>query len=164
MAAHFSLKSFIDGPHIIYIAPLLVAGSLLNIFSPLSSKHQFGQLEILGAFVIIGYYLWAHLGIIHDINKIGKKRIEFAICATVSIFSALVLFAPLITWQYISLYRAVPQRKPYIQPILTAIITLWIGSAIFFYGSYKYSLDKLNAAQSNLPTSSMPTPEGMQKP
>lgn len=146
MASTFSLKSLIEGHRLIYIAPILAISSLFHIFDSIPAKHQFGQLEILGAFIVTGYYLWVQISNIYAPQLIGRKRIELVVCAVVGIFSALLLFAPLMTWQYITLYYA-SDRSKYTKPISIALLTLWMGTFIFFYGTYSFNLNKLQQLQ-----------------
>lgn len=156
----FSLKSLTEGNALVYITPFLVVSALFNIFDPNPAKHQFGQLEVLGAFILAGYYLWIQIAAVYDEQKIGKKRIEAVICMVVGIFSAMILMAPLLTWQYVALYRA-SRRGDYIKPIAIVIVTLWVATGVFFYGTAKFTMDKMNASQTGLQESSMPTPSSL---
>lgn len=161
MANLFSFKSFFGGNAPVYIAPILVAGSLLHIFDMTPQKHQFGQLEIIGAFALICYYLWQQMAIVYPYEKLGKKRLEAVISIVIGIFSGFLLFAPLLSWQYITLYLS-SDRLRTTKPIAIAMLTLWIGLGIFFYGTFTYTQNKMNAATSAMPQSSFPTPTGTQ--
>lgn len=151
MASSFSLTSLTQGDRLIYIAPILVVASLLHIFDVAPAAHQFGQLEILGGFLIIGYYLWEQIAVTYPHEKIWKKRIEASVCGVIGVFSALLLFAPLMTWQYVALHFH-GERARLFKPVMIAILTLWIGSGIFFYSSIRLSMDRAAATQSSLPT------------
>ncbi len=155
MTNKFSFKSLSEDARLIYVAPILVIAALLHIFSPIPAQHQFGQMEIFGAFITIGYYLWVHIANVYPAKTMGKKRIEMVVCIVAGIFSALLLFAPLFTWQYIMLYRA-SNRAAYTKPVLIAIITLWAASLVFFYGSYSFNANRLQQLQQTSLESSMP--------
>ena len=162
MSNLFSFKSFLEGNSTIYIAPVLLAGSLLHIFDLAPQKHQFGQLEVIGAFILVGYYLWQQIANIYPQEKINKKRIEAVICIVIGVFSALLLLAPLLSWQYIELFRASSNRPAIARQVMIALLTLWAGIGIFLYGTYTVSLERMNAGTSSMPTSSFPTPTGTQ--
>lgn len=145
MAKKFSIKSLIDTDYIIYVAPILTIVSLLNVFNHDPTKHSFGQIEIFAALIIVGYYLWDKIAVIYPHELIGKKRLQEMACVVVGIFSALVLFAPLMTWQYYNLYKA-SDRYSYNKQILAAIFTAWFAIAAMYYSSY-VKLSERMAAQ-----------------
>lgn len=160
MANFSSFKSFFDGNAPVYIAPLLLGGSLLHIFDLAPQKHQFGQLEVIGALILVCYYLWQQIGTIYPQEKLGKKRIEAVVCIVIGIFSGLLLFAPLLSWQYIALYSATAatDRPALFKPLMAALLTIWAGIGIFLYSTYTVSIERLNAGATSVPTSSFPTP------
>lgn len=161
MANLFSFKSFLEGNAPVYISPVLVAGSLLHIFDMTPQKHQFGQLEIIGAFALICYYLWQQSAIVYPYEKLGKKRLEIIISIVIGIFSAFLFFGPLLSWQYVTLYLSSDKSRT-TKPIAVAMLTLWIGLGVFFYGTMTYTQNKMNAATSAMPVSSFPTQTGTQ--
>ena len=146
MISRFSFKSLFEAQNIIYAAPLLVIASLFHIFDTIPGKHQFGQLEILAAFIITGYYMWVEIPNIYQPLHIKKNRIELIICAVIGMLSALTLFAPLMTWQYIKLYRS-SNIHQYLMPISIAIITLWMGVFVYFYASYTFNKNIMDQLQ-----------------
>jgi hypothetical protein len=154
--SNFSLKSFTEGNALVYIAPFVTIISLFHIFDMNPAQHKLGQMELFGVFILLGYYLWTQLDEVYDITKLGKKRIEAIVCIVVGIFSALTLMAPLLTWQYVAFYRASNTRS-YLKPVTIAILTLWAATAIFFYGTAKFTMDKMNASATGIQESSMPT-------
>lgn len=159
MASSFSLTSLTSltqGDRLIYIAPILVATSLLHIFDAAPAAHQFGQLEILGSFLLIGYYLWNQIAVTYPHEKIWKKRMEASVCGVIGVFSALLLLAPLLTWQYVTLHFH-GDRTRLFKPVMIAILTLWIGTGIFFYSAIRISMDHAAATQSSLPPQQGPT-------
>lgn len=153
--SNFSIKSFIEGNALVYIAPFVTALSLFHIFDMNPAQHKLGQMELLSVFIILAYYLWAQLDEVYDITKLNKKRIENIACIVVGTLSAMALMAPLLTWQYIALYRS-SNNPSYLKPVTIAVLTLWAATAVFFYGSAKYSMDKMNASM-ELQESSMPS-------
>jgi hypothetical protein len=157
MANKFSIKSLLDTDKIIYIAPILVFASFFHIFSREAATHGFGQIEILASLIVVGYYLWDKIATIYPHEKIWKKRIEAIVCIVASIFFALIPLAPLMTWQYYNLYKH-SDRYSYSTQIIAAIATVWIGVSVMYYSSYMLLSERMAAANSGMPQSSMPTP------
>jgi|GEM_PF-6964777 len=155
MANRFSLKSLLDSDGIIYVAPILILMSLLHVFDTHDLTRRIGQMEILASIITVCYYLWDKIAYVYEPEKIGKKRIEAVVCAVVGLFSALVLIAPLMTWQFFNLYRT-SDRFAYTKPILIAVLSLWIGCGVLFYSSAKVAMERVNAGNSGMPESSMP--------
>jgi len=155
--AKFQFKTLLDTDKVIYAAPLLTFASFFHIFSRTPATHSFGQIEVLAAMVVIGYYLWEKIAAIYPHEKIGKKRIEAVICIVVSIFLALLPLAPLMTWQYINLYRA-SDRYSHKKQIFIAIATIWLSVITFYSSSYILTAERMAAANQAMPESSMPTP------
>lgn len=153
--ANFSLKSLTEGNTLIYATPLLVLMSLFHIFDPNPVKHQLGQIETIAALIICGYVLWTQYTTVFSAEKLMRKRIEFSVCAIVGLITALLLYAPLMTWQFVTVYLA-SDRQSLNKPILMSVLALWLASGVFFYGSLKYNMDRMSAAQSGLQQSSMP--------
>ena len=159
MSKKFSLTSLLENDKIIYAAPLLLFASLFHIFSSAPATHNFGQIEVLASIIAVGYYLWNTIAAVYPPEKIGKKRIEAVACIVASIFFALLPLAPLMTWQFINLYRA-SNRFSYNKQIIIAIVTVWLGIGVLFYSSLKLIMDKQSAMTTEATESSMPTPAG----
>lgn len=157
MTNKFSIKSLMDTDKIIYVAPILVFASFFHVFSRDAATHGFGQIEILAALIVASYYLWDKTAVIYPHEKIWKKRIESIICVVISIFLALVPFAPLMTWQYYNLYKN-SDRYSYTRQIMTAVVTIWIGVGAMYYSSYSLLAEQMAAANTATPESSMPSP------
>lgn len=159
MANKFSLKSLLDSDKIIYVAPILVFASFFHIFSRNEATHSFGQIEILAALILVGYYLWDKIAAVYPHEKLGKKRIEAIICIVISIFLALIPLAPLMTWQYYNLYKT-SDRYSYTKQVIAALATVWIGVGVMYYSSYTLLAEKMAAQTASVPESSYvaPTP------
>lgn len=157
MASRLSIKSILDPDNIVFIAPILVIASFFHVFSHNAGTHSFGQIEILAALILVGYYLWDKIAAVYPLEKIWKKRIEAAVCVVVSIFLALVPFAPLMTWQYYNLYKN-SDRYSFNKQILAAIITAWLGVGVLFYSSYTLLADRMAAQNASVPESSYVAP------
>lgn len=153
--AKFQFKSLLDTDKVIYAAPLLTLASFFHIFSRTPATHSFGQIEVLAAMVVVGYYLWEKIAAIYPLEKIGKKRIEAVVCVVVSIFLALIPLAPLMTWQYFNLYRA-SDRYSYNKQIIIAIATIWVSIITMYSSSYVLMAERMASANQGLPESSMP--------
>jgi len=159
MSKKFSLTSLLENDKIIYAAPLLLCASLFHIFSTAGATHSFGQIEVLASMIAIGYYLWNTIAVIYPPEKIGKKRIEAVACMVGSIFLALLPLAPLMTWQFINLYRT-SNRFSHTKQIIIAIVTIWLGVSVLYYSSIKLIMDRQSAMSTEATESSMPTPVG----
>jgi hypothetical protein len=157
MSKKFSLSSFLDTDKIIYIAPILLALSCLHIFSAVAATHSLGQIEVIAAIIVTGYYLWEKIAVIYPSEKMGKKRIEAVACIVISLFLALIPLAPLMTWQYYNLYRA-SDRQSYSKQILIAVVTIWVGIGIFFGSAIQHTMNIQNATNAALQESAMPSP------
>lgn len=157
MASKLSLTSIFDTDKIIYVAPILVFVSFFHVFSHNAGTHSFGQIEILAALILIGYYLWDKIAIVYPLEKIWKKRIEAVVCVVVSIFLALVPFAPLMTWQYYNLYKN-SNRYSLNKQIMTAIITAWLGVCVMYYSTYTNLAENMAAQNASVPESSYVAP------
>ena len=142
---------------IIYVAPILVFASFFHVFSRDEATHNFGQIEILAALIIVGYYLWDKIAIIYPYERIWKKRIEAVVCIVASIFLALVPLAPLMTWQYYNLYNN-SDRYSYTKQIITAIATVWIGVGAMYYSSYILLAERMAAQSASAPESTYVAP------
>ncbi len=159
--AKYSLKNITDADNIIYIAPLLVISSFFYIFENGNNAHEFGQLEILGAIIICCYYLWDKIAVVYPPAMVGKRRIEEIVCIVIGLFSALIFLPPLMTWEFINLYRA-SDRFSFNKGIIISILTLWIGCGTLYYSSYKLAIERYHAAnfsQSSFRSSDTPTGE-----
>ncbi len=156
--AKLSLKSLLDTDRIIYIAPILVFVSLFHVFSHHAATHNLGQIEILASLIVVGYYLWDKIAIIYPHDKIWKKRIEAVVCVVISIFTALVPFAPLMTWQYYNLYKN-SDRYSLNKQIIAAIITVWVGVGALYYSSYLLLAERVAAQNSSVAESSYVAPK-----
>ena len=146
MAGNLSIKSILDTDKIIFVAPILVVVSCFHVFSHNESTHSFGQIEILAALILVGYYLWDKIAVIYAPEIIWKKRIEAVACIVASIFMALIPFAPLMTWQYYNLYKK-SDRYSLNKQIVTAIITAWLGVGFMYYSTYTNLAARMTAQQ-----------------
>lgn len=157
----FSIKSLLDTDKIIYAAPILVVVSFFHIFSRDEATHSFGQIEVLVALIVVGYYLWDKIAVIYPPEKIWKKRTEAIICMVASIFLALIPFPPLMTWQYYNLYKY-SNRYSHNTQIISAIATVWMGIAVMYYSTYTLLAERM-AVQNAAATESSymaPTSQG----
>lgn len=148
MANKFSIKSALDMDKLIYTAPVLVFASFFHIFSSDAGTHNFGQIEVLAALIVVGYYLWDKIAVIYSPDKLWKKRTEEIVCVVVSIFLALVPFAPLMTWQYYNLYKN-SDRYSLNKQIIAAILTAWVGVGTMYYSSYVLLAENMTAQNQN---------------
>lgn len=155
MSLKSTIKSFTNSDGIIYVAPILLVASLLHIFSAEPVTHKFGQLEIMGALIIISYYIWDVTPKAYAMTQIRSKQIELIICYALSVISALVLMPPLLTWQYFNLYRATTDRN-HIRNILIAVISLWVGVGILFTSALSTAKQKMEMANNPVQESVMP--------
>ena len=161
MANKFSLGRLFDINKIIYVAPILLFASLFHIFSHVNATHNFGQIEVFAALIIVGYDLWNKIALIYPLQKMGKKRIEAVVCFVVSIFVAMIPFPFLMSWQYYNLYQE-SDRYTYSKQITLAVLSVWIGVGILFYSSYILLADRMAAKTATVPESSYVAPSAPQ--
>ena len=156
MSKFSSLKSLTEGDTLIYIAPAVLAMSLLHVFSASPITHKLGQIEVIMALGLVAFYIWQNIPSVYELPYQGKKKMELAVCCVVGVMTALLAYAPLLTWQIFGFYRASGNHPAYHKPLLTALLTLWIGTALFYAGSFSYSKARMQSAETISTESVMP--------